>query len=338
MKRFVVLLFSLFTLFCSTATPFTFDEASSNVQEFVVAKIASVITNATIALMYDSYDDLDEVYEPLMPSYVRFELGLRKLYCAEMLKGDIALSGYKECGCYRTPRRGKRIPQVELFFGGHGNESVRLRYYDRGKWVSLTGKEADVFIHPPYDPYSSDEDDFVKLMLLTPEKELDVSRIEPIKIHHGMGTIVDAIGQDYTNRTSAEITRTLKIESAFSNRVFRLNEACAFQVDYPVPENNAWQGYEFKTKAEYIAWTNRIHAENTSLMHLSPDEVSEITYLAYFADNANTNGYNAARARCPLILRPVTEFKTTIGKRLRQAMCEGGMITTNNLPNVAAAP
>ena len=188
----------------------------------------------------------------------------------------------------------------------------------------------------PFDP--SDEDDFVKLMLLTPEKELDVSRIEPIKIHHGMGTIVDAIGQDYTNRTSAEITRTLKIESAFSNRVFRLNEACSFQVDYPVPEHDEWPRYLFESKAEYIAEMNRIHAENTSLMHLSPDEVSEITYLAYFADNANTNGYNAACSRCPLILRPVTEFKTTIGKRLRQAMREGGMITTNNLPNVAAAP
>ncbi len=337
MKRFVVLLFSLFTLFCSTATPFTFDEASSNVQEFVIVKITNAVTNATIVLSHDPYKNPGHLYESFMPYYVQFELGLVGMYCAEVLKGDLSVGGYTKCYFYKTPRCSKNVPQIEIW-GSFLDGSFGLRYYERGKWVTLSGRDAEMFINPPYDPYSSEMDDFVKFMIVTAESQLDVGRIELDKWECRQGSVMDLIGLDYTNKTPVEIMRKLNVGTAFSNRVFRLKEGCAFQVDYPVPENNAWQGYEFKTKAEYIAEMNRIHAENTSLMHLSPDEVSEITYLAYFADNVDTNGYNAACSRCPLILRPVTEFKTTIGKRLRQAMREGGMITTNNLPNVAAAP
>lgn len=336
MKRFITLLSFVVAISCTSAAPFSFDEAASNVQEFVVVKITNAVTNATIALVLDQLYSPENSHEPLIPLCVRSELGLREKLCVETLKGDVSIGGFKKCYFYKSNR-----DEGRSLFGVYDSilcGPVRLRYYDRGKWVTLTGRDAELFIDPPYDPYSSHEDDFVKLMLLTPEKQLDVSRIKPTTWFDGTSTIKDAVGKDYTNCTPVQIAHALKIESAFSNRVFRLNEACSFQVDYPVPDNDEWPRYLFKSKAEYIAWTNRIHAENTSLMHLSPDEVSEITYLAYFADNVDTNGYNAACARCPLILRPVIEFKTTIGKRLRQAMSEGGMITTNNLPNVAAAP
>ena len=62
-------------------------------------------------------------------------------------------------------------------------------------------------------------------------------------------------------------------------------------------------------------------------MHLSPDEASEIVYLAYLADKRYTVAdYDAACKRCPKLLKPVKEFKTEIGKRLKSAMEAGGML------------
>ena len=61
------------------------------------------------------------------------------------------------------------------------------------------------------------------------------------------------------------------------------------------------------------------------LMHLSAEEVSELVYLAYLIDG-DAAGYEASVVRCPKILKPVVEIKTTFGKRLRQALTEGGML------------
>ena len=340
MKRFITLLSFSVAFFCASAAPFSYDEAASNVQEFVVIGITNSIRSASIALMHDPRNDLDDYYRPPMLYHIQAELGLEELYCVETLKGVVSTGGYCKCYYYDTPRRAYELPPLGVvdMADEEDDELDGLWCFDGKKVIRLVGKEKWMY-YPPYDPYMSRSDDFVKLMLLTPESQLDFRRIKLYDPADGWtNTIADIIGRNYANKTPAEIMRKLNIESVFSNRVFRLNEACSFQVDYPVPDNDAWPRYLYKTKAEYNAWMNRFHASNTSLMHLSPDEVSEITYLAYFADNVNTNGYNAACARCPLILRPVIEFKTTIGKRLRQAMSEGGMITTNNLPNVAAAP
>ena len=38
------------------------------------------------------------------------------------------------------------------------------------------------------------------------------------------------------------------------------------------------------------------------------------------------NGSEAAVVRCPKILKPIAEIKTAFGKRLRQALMDGGQI------------
>lgn len=89
----------------------------------------------------------------------------------------------------------------------------------------------------------SDENkhDVVQLMFLTPEPILDVRRLRP----RGDGPLSKKIGEDPRNLTADELMRKLGIEQVFSNRVFRMNAGCVFQVDYPVPELD-WRGWGSK--------------------------------------------------------------------------------------------
>ncbi len=170
-------------------------------------------------------------------------------------------------------------------------------------------------------------DEFVQLMFLTTEHMLDKKRIKPNKHHHGLGTIMDFIDKDYMNDTPEELMAKLKVEKVFSNRVFRMNEGCAFQVDYPMPDMD-WRNQG--NKKEHLEKLKSIQAGNSVLMHLSQEEVSEIVYLSYLVDGGDVKGYEAACARCPKMLKPVAELKTGIGKRLRKAMLEGGMLRMAN--------
>ena len=111
-------------------------------------------------------------------------------------------------------------------------------------------------------------------MLMTPEPKLDKRRIRLNGFSAGQGTILDIIGKDYKNQTSEELMVKLGVEKVFSNRVFRLNEGCAFHVDYPV-SGKAVEG---------------VSEGPSVLMHLSAEEVSELVYLAYFVDDGDTKG------------------------------------------------
>ena len=98
-----------------------------------------------------------------------------------------------------------------------------------------------------------------------------------------------------------------------------------FQVDYPVPELE-WID-KLQTKEEHDRMVDVLREQEDGIMHLSPDEASEIVYLAYLADKRYTAAdYDAVCKRCPKLLKPVKEFKTEIGKRLKAAMEAGGML------------
>ena len=175
---------------------------------------------------------------------------------------------------------------------------------DMRNWVWLEGRNRWMH-YPPYDPYQAYKDVCVQLMLLTPEHELDKNRIRLMK----EWTMQTIIGKDYKDQASEELMAKLGVEKVFSNRVFRLNEGCAFHVDDPEADNA----------------TDALPDGSSALMHLSAEEVSELVYLAYLVDG-DAAGYSAAVARCPKILKPVTGIKTTFGKRLQQALLDGGLI------------
>ena len=61
--------------------------------------------------------------------------------------------------------------------------------------------------------------------------------------------------------------------------------------------------------------------QNSGLIHLSPEEVSEIVYIACLLD-VGAGQYAEARKRAPELLLPVEkpEFRTAIGRRVHAAV------------------
>lgn len=314
----VVALPSLVSALSLWAAPFSFESASSNVQSYVVDCLANHIRGASIALMHERIDETSRPEDGLMPWYFCGELGLKERRCVEMLKGDPSVAGYKVCYLYQTPREANLLPRLwdasgigcGYFVGGGPGV---------GRFVPLAGKDRWRFM-PPYDPYLSCRDEFVQLMLLTPEKYLDAAYVKPRKHAQGTNTIAHVLGQSPVGMDSDTLMRKLNVVQVFSNRVFRKHEGCAFQVDYPVPDMD-WRS--LGTKAEHSDRLKDIQAGNSILMHFNSDEVSEITSLAYAADGRSEE-YAAACRRCPKILKPVGTLRTKIGIMLRRAMSEDG--------------
>ena len=127
-----------------------------------------------------------------------------------------------------------------------------------------------------------------------------------------------------------DFMRKYHLESVFSNRVYRVMDECVFHVDYPVPDLPETESMKlnrhitdvWKKRSEEAVYTT----ENTGLIHLSPEEISEIVYIAYRMDK-NSGGHKAymeACAREPKVLLPMDEkkpvFKTAIGIALRDAL------------------
>ena len=122
------------------------------------------------------------------------------------------------------------------------------------------------------------------------------------------------------------------LEAVFSNRVFRATDSCLFHVDYPVPDLPETESMKlnrhitdvWKKRSEEAVYTTA----NTGLIHLSPEEISEIVYIACRMDkkSGGHKAYMEACAREPKVLLPMDEkkpvFKTAIGIALRDALRE----------------
>ncbi len=230
------------------------------------------------------------------------------------LKYFISNAGYKVCYYYKTPRLANVLPR--LWYSSHdGFGYFEVDGTGRGKFTPLQRKEKWRYL-PPYDPYLACADEFVLLMLLTPARRLDERRIKIDRYPHGTNTIASVLGKDFKALSSEAIMKKLGVENVFSNRVFYANEGCMFQVDCEIPELD-WRG--LGTRAEYEQLLKHRRNQNSTVIHLSPDEASEIVHLAY-AVNGDEKGHVAAYARHPKILRPVSQAKTGIGRRIQEAL------------------
>jgi len=202
------------------ASPFRFDEASNDIQDFVIVNVTNCIRSSMIALMHKRIDEYSRPEDALMPSYYDHELGVERRRCLVALKGDRSLSGNKVCYLYLTPRMANVLPRIYISTGGVTGGPWEEGYFPNdkpvpGKMVILTGRQKWMY-HPPYKPLSSYRDEFVQLMLLTPEHALDKARIVPNKYHYGHGTVMDFIDNNYKQAKPEELMAKLKIEMAFS--------------------------------------------------------------------------------------------------------------------------
>ena len=138
------------------------------------------------------------------------------------------------------------------------------------------------------------------------------------------------IYDDAMTLSEPEFMRKYHLESVFSNRVYRVMDECVFHVDYPVPDLPETESMKlnrhitdvWKKRSEEAVYTT----ENTGLIHLSPEEISEIVYIACRMDkkSGGHKAYMEACAREPKVLLPMDEkkpvFKTAIGIALRDAL------------------
>ena len=301
------------------ASPTPFESAGADVREYIVLSLASHIrANSTIGLFLSRGDD--DVKDGVILWYYTFELGQERSRCLEILKGDVSIADYTFCFFYCTPRENLEVFPVRSGCVG-GWEYVRS-YRWKGETYPCRGKEVWQF-EPPYDPFRSDwDDEYVRLMFLTPERKLDISRIKllkPSKVYEGE-TIASKVKGDVKRMPPEEVMRQLGVEGVFSNRVFRLNEGGVFQVDYDVPQ---LKGRVLDETARKCLDAARKGCAN--LVHLSAAEVSEVVYLAYAADGDRDGAaYAAVVRRCPGILRPFAPpFRTELGRRVDAALRDG---------------
>ena len=138
------------------------------------------------------------------------------------------------------------------------------------------------------------------------------------------------IYDDAMTLSEPDFMRKYHLESVFSNRVYRVMDECVFHVDYPVPDLPETESMKlnrhitdvWKKRSEEAVYTTA----NTGLIHLSPEEISEIVYIAYRMDkkSGGHKAYMEACAREPKVLLPMDEkkpvFKTAIGIALRDAL------------------
>ena len=301
------------------ASPTPFESAGADVREYIVLSLASHIRERCTVGLFFNWEE-EELSDEVLPWSITFELRLKRLRCLKVLKGrEMVLDG-SFCFLYRTSRESLEVFPVRSGCVG-GWEYVRS-YRWKGKTYPCRGKEVWQF-EPPYDPFRSDwDDEYVRLMFLTPERKLDTSRIKllkPSKVYEGE-TIASKIKGDVRKMPPDEVMRQLGVEGVFSNRVFRLNEGGVFQVDCDIPQLKGRVLDETERKCLDAA-----RKGSASLVHLSAAEVSEVVYLAYAADGDRDGAaYAAAVRRCPGILRPFAPpFRTELGRRVDAALRDG---------------
>ncbi len=283
--------------------------------EFIVAGLTNCMRTATIAVMQRQSNKGPCTEDAFMSTAFAGALGLETWRCIEILKGDVSGTGKGTCGLYPTARRARKLPPVSYREDGKPgyfeNDDHRFGHF---KLLAAEGKWGKWRYYPPYDPFGPNLYNPVFLLFLTPEHRLDLDRVNTDRLCD----VAPTVGKNIREMTAEDTMHALKVETSFSNRVFRLNEGAAFEIDASVLKPGEYADVE-------EGWTNSPGRVNP-LLRLTSEEVSEIVFLAYSL-GGDTHGYSAASARCPMILKSVSTIKTPIGKALLEALRKGGWFT-----------
>lgn len=319
-ERLEMILFGVTVLsicWSSSASLLDYGLSSEDVKEYIVDSITNCVLRNDIVLLQRRENEPLRESDKLMPGALGVVLGLQTCRLAEMLKGSRPRGGNGLLYLYRTRRLSNELPSLYTTMGG----DCRKFYVNEGRVVPVCGKDLWRY-SPPYDPVQfEDIHEYFELRFLSPVKELKRERIN--SRYYRME--VDKSLWDYMSISPDVLASKLGVSEAFSECVYQIEEGVVFQVDYPETEVN--KGKPSITNLRHEELLRKRRANNNSIMHLSPDEASEIVYLAYLADKRYTAAdYDAACKRCPKLLKHVKAFKTEIGKRLKSAMEAGGML------------
>ncbi|MBQ7188315.1 MAG: hypothetical protein IJR99_02760 [Kiritimatiellae bacterium] len=265
----------------------TFDESDELTQRFVTLQLAKQVKKGEIAVVYCTAENKE----------------LHPIQSAGIL-------------CFATTRH---LQTIKGNFSEFSNLYIYSRpsssfYYRR---VMPNGVRHDSCLPAPYRPRLIPDDHYARLVFL--EKTTDLDRRLLVRPDGLMGEYTQ-MAIDATNLTQQAFFEKHNLTEIFSNRVYRAVDDCIFHVDYPLPEKT------FASEREKRLWEwkrdDRRQQYKKKLMHLSPEEVSEIVWIAYRLEGEKgVKGYEDACRRCPQLLKPVGKtFRTKIGRELADTL------------------
>ena len=281
----------------------SFDSLQEDKQEYVVKSVASALPTADVAVLHSRFD---EIYrnDRDMDGYVSRVLGVQSIRFSVILKGRNSLPPYSVGYIYRPDLY---VPGLLPFVFERSPSGRDLRA--EGYWVM-----------PPYFPTLHTTDNLTRLVLLTRQTTPLGSRLFFRRTDKGARQKM--VYDDAKNMEAAAFMGKYDLTAVFSNQVYSVVEGCIFHVDLPVPELPETELMRLNA-AMVAAGEARVSffQQNSRLIHLSPEEVSEVVYIACLLDGG-AGQYTEARKRAPELLLPVEkpEFKTAIGKRVHAAV------------------
>ena len=164
---------------------------------------------------------------------------------------------------------------------------------------------------PPihYHPAIHHDPEICRLAFVRPQREPLKDRVRDPRPNTSNDLDRDTqFVSDARTLPSAEFLAKYNLAQVFATSVYNITQGCLFFVDHP-----EFQPVDEKAK------------KNSSNMFLSPQEVSEIVYLAYLHEDVQGGAAKYAEAvRQSRILQPMpkAEFKTLIGQRLHAALSD----------------
>ena len=280
----------------------SFDSLPEDKQEYVVKSLASALPTADVAVLHSRFDEASR-NDGEMDNTVKHVLNLWSIRFSVILKGRNSLPPYSVGYIYKP----------DLYVPGLLPHVYESR--PSGRDLRAEG----YWVRPPYFPTINPKDDLTRLILLTRQTAPLKDRIIP---RNNWGARFKMIYEDATNMEATAFMGKYDLTAVFSNKVYSVVEGCIFHVDLPVPELPETELK--KAHPEVVAADKArlpFHQQRSGLIHLSPEEVSEIVYIACLLD-VGAGQYAEASKRAPELLLPVEkpEFKTAIGKRVHAAV------------------
>ena len=284
----------------------SFDTEAQNIQDYVISQLVTAIRANDKIVLIRNQRPLDwekslkvKILEMSARDASLLGLLLGSASPVEFLKGSIS-ARVQGCALFYTPSYGK-VVQID------------------GKFV-MTGRGSDKPI--PYHPDMT-PDGKCRLVFVRPQCEPLKDRVWNISSMVSYDTVDqdNQFVEDGHTLPAAEFMAKYNLSQVFSSSVYSITPGCMFIVDHP-----EFQSVDEKAK------------KNSSNMFLSPQEVSEIVYLAYLHEDAQGGAAKYAESvKRSKILQPMpkAEFKTLIGQKLHAALSDPEyVIPLTYYPNV----
>lgn len=264
----------------------TFDAADTQVQAYIVERLAAALDTSELLLVQQRQDEWARAdYEGITAGQLRV-LGFSVARCVEPLKGGALKPG----------------------------EAIYLYLPDPMKWAKTNTRRASTK-RPPYLPRLLADDD-VKLMLLSALGKPDKERWTNDDRDPALKNFVS----DAKAMQAAELCEEYGLEEALDGRMYALREGCVLVVTYPAPELPETELMRLNRSLLEGQRANRAKLRGTSgMVGLSRLEMAELVHLAYAIDgDEGLSQYQKLRERLPEYeeLSYPLELKTKFGKTL----------------------